>query len=84
VKRSEWVFTFGRGHRHPETSACLERRFVAIRAETYEEARLLMVRHFGRAWCGQYASRSEAGVDEFELRELVRDDWPAPQPAEER
>jgi hypothetical protein len=63
----EWIFTFGRGHTHPDTGERLENFFVAIDAETREEARAKMVRSFGLKWAGCYDSRDDAGVDEFGL-----------------
>jgi hypothetical protein len=78
----EYVFTFGYGQLHPETGLGLEHRFVAIRAESAEEARVRMVRYFGQRWGFQYQSREEAGVERHGLRELVRDDWPAPREEE--
>jgi hypothetical protein len=70
---SEWIFTWGTGHRHPVTGESLMDRFVVIPAEDYESARRKMVGRFGTKWCGQYESREAAGVARFDLRELVVD-----------
>jgi hypothetical protein len=56
-----WFFTFGYGHVHPRTGARLDDRFVTIRG-TFEEARLEMIRRFGRKWCGQYPSAADTGL----------------------
>lgn len=82
--RSEHIFSFGHGQLHPETGLSLAHRFVAIRAESADAARAVMVAHFGQRWSFQYASREAAGVEKYELQELVRDDWPAPRTERER
>ncbi|MGW5556905.1 hypothetical protein ACWER9_06735 [Micromonospora sp. NPDC003944] len=79
-----WYFTFGSTHVHPDSPAInpeggrpLDDRFVVIRG-TYEIARALMERFFGRKWCDQYESIDRAGVERFGLTELRRRHWPKP------
>lgn len=79
----DWVFTFGHGqraHAHgsrgPESEAEAGRgfqlldRYVVIRG-TYDTARDAMVRIFGPVWSFQYPSLEAAGVDDYDLTELV-------------
>jgi hypothetical protein len=63
-----WWFTFGAGQEH-------DGRYVVIRG-TAESARKEMVARFGQRWSDQYPSASRAGVDEFNLTALPRDQWP--------
>ena len=58
----EWIFTFGCGQ---PNAGC----FVRITG-TYVSAREEMFRRYERRWSMQYASEQEAGVQEFNLREL--------------
>lgn len=80
----DWWFTFGSGQTHPDSPAVnpeggesLADRYVVIRG-TYESARAIMLRFFGRAWCDQYGSAERAGVARFGLTELHRRHWPTP------
>lgn len=80
----DWWFTFGSGHVHPDSPGInaeggesLADRYVVIRG-TYETARAIMVRFFGRVWCDQYESAERAGVERFGLVELHRRHWPTP------
>lgn len=84
-----WYFTFGSGHVHPDSPGVnamggesLADKYVSITG-TFESARAVMVRHFGTAWCDQYASAERAGVEEFGLTELHRRHWPTPAEPEE-
>lgn len=61
-EENEWIFTFGGEHEHP-------RGFVAIQGP-YDEARTIMINHFGPRWCWQYPNRIEAGVDKYNLKEV--------------
>lgn len=70
-----WVFTFGYGHVHRETGDKLANYFVEI-GGSHDEAREVMVRHFGTRWCGQYANRGEAQTERHELLPLRRKEWP--------
>ena len=65
--RQDWFFTFGSDHRL--NGMPLSRRFVRIHG-TSNEARALMVEHFGKGWAFQYASAEEAGVQRHDLTEL--------------
>ena len=58
----DWVFTFGRGQPYAD--------YYHVIFGTYEFAREQMVKRFGRQWSMQYATKEEAGVEEFHLREL--------------
>lgn len=78
----DWYFTFGHGQRgysasevtriHQQEAAGfpLHNRYVVIHG-TYMSARAEMFRVFGPVWSMPYASRAQAGVDEFDLVELV-------------
>lgn len=65
----QWIFTFGFGHYHPETGERLANRYVVIPG-TFNEARRTMALKFGTQWSMQYASKEEAGVETYGLREL--------------
>jgi hypothetical protein len=65
----QWIFTFGFGHYHPETGEPLANRYVVIPG-TFSDARQKMVVMFGVKWSMQYASKEEAGVEIYGLREL--------------
>jgi hypothetical protein len=67
---TEWIFTFGFAHVHPETGQRLANHYVVIKAEDGEAAREEMVRRFGRKWAFQYRSREHAGVERWGLVEL--------------
>lgn len=60
---TEYIFTFGCGQLH-------ENGFHAIEAESWSEARKIMIGRFGIKWSMQYDSRKRAGVDRFNLREI--------------
>lgn len=84
VATRDWVFTFGHGHRayaaHDSFSTeananrgkgfSLTGRYVVIHG-TGDTARQRMRELFGEVWSAQYASREAAGVDEYQLSELV-------------
>ncbi len=59
----EWIFTFGHGQQHFGT-------FVRIHG-TFMSAREEMFRRFDSKWCMQYESEEKAGVEKWNLRELV-------------
>ena len=59
----KYVFTFGYGQRY-------KGMFYEIVAEDSEAARVEMFRLFGDKWAMQYNSREEAGVEQFNLRQL--------------
>lgn len=67
--KSEWIFTFGFGHLHPETGEKMADRYVRIPGE-FDQARETMVRRFGLKWAFQYGSEDEAGVSRFGLTEF--------------
>lgn len=67
---SEYIFTFGFAHEHPDTGEPLRNCYVVIRANTSEEAREQMFARFGRKWSMQYRSREAAGVEKYHLREI--------------
>lgn len=50
-----WVFTFGYGHKHPETGDPLDDHCIRFEG-SYEVARAKMVERFGAKWAFQYAS----------------------------
>jgi hypothetical protein len=64
----DWLFTFGSGH--TLLGEPLDRRYVRIHG-TFLEARTRMLALFGRAFCSQYESEAEAGVEQYHLTELV-------------
>jgi hypothetical protein len=76
-----WIFTFGEGHVHPLTNEDLSGRFVRIKG-TFMSARQQMLDAFGAKWAGQYESGAQAGIDRFELTELMLDAEPTPPAAE--
>lgn len=59
----KWYFTFGSGQPH-------EGCYYVIEAENPELARWKMFERFGTKWAIQYDSAEEAGVEEFNLREI--------------
>ena len=62
VNEQDWIFTFGYGH-------CPNHNYFVRIYGTFDEARDIMVRNFGRKWSMQYPSEEEAGVKEFNLHE---------------
>lgn len=82
----DWYFTFGAGHRAygwlysdvgkwPPASELgggfrLDDRYVVIHG-THASARARMVEFFGQVWCAQYPTPEAAGVDKYNLTELV-------------
>jgi len=62
-KKMEYIFTFGYGQAHEDC-------FHVIEAADLAQAKRRMMERFGNEWAMHYASREEAGVDEFSLREL--------------
>jgi hypothetical protein len=63
-EKRHWYFTFGGCHFH-------HNGYVKIYG-TYGDAREQMVEWFGTHWAFQYKSAEEAGVDEFNLRQVER------------
>jgi hypothetical protein len=73
----DWIFTFGAGHRafafgrgRSGDGFPLTDRYVVIRG-TAETSRAQMFSIFGACWSHQYPSAAEAGIDEYELTQLV-------------
>lgn len=66
----EWIFTFGQEHYDSVTGEPLKDRFVRITANNKFAARQQMIQRYGMRWAFQYNSEEEAGVAEFDLREL--------------
>lgn len=62
-RMKKFYFTFGFGQQH-------ENGYHVIEAKNSEEARREMFRKFGTKWSMQYDSAEEAGVEEFNLREI--------------
>lgn len=62
----KWYFSFGCGMQDPHRNC-----YVAIKGD-YATARNEMIRRFGTKWCGQYATAEEIGVEEYDLKEIVR------------
>jgi len=73
----DWIFTFGHGHVHPETSEPLAERFLRV-AGTWLSSRQRVLSHFGQKWSMQYATEKAAGVGEYGLVELFESEWPKP------
>lgn len=59
-----WYFTFGCNH-EPNVNS-----YVKIYG-THSSARNLMFERFGTKWSMQYGSTEAAGVDKYELEEIV-------------
>ena len=72
VPEQTWFFTFGHGQQFAD-------QYVRITG-THNGARAEMVEHFGTRWAFQYSSARSAGVEEFGLVELPREQWPQPAP----
>ena len=66
--KQDWYFTFGYGHEHNGESA--KDKYVKIH-DTFEGARLEMIKRYGRAWSMQYGSAEAAGVETFKLQEIA-------------
>jgi hypothetical protein len=60
-----WYFTFGSGHKHPNG-------YVKIHG-TFDEARQEMCNRFGEKWAFQYRTAEDAGVDAYNLYEVLPD-----------
>lgn len=67
----EWIFTFGFAHVHPETGESLANCYVVIPDLDVNESRELMNERFGNKWAFQYPSRKAAGVEKWNLREIL-------------
>jgi hypothetical protein len=67
---SEWIFTFGFLHVHPETGERLWNKYIRIVASDSEAARAEMFRRFGDEWAFQYDSEDAAGVTKYRLKEI--------------
>lgn len=68
---NEYIFTFGFEQTHNDV--LMANKFVAVEAESPGEAREIMASFFGMNWAFQYNSRLEAGVDRFNLIEVLLD-----------
>lgn len=68
-EQHDWFFTFGMNHLHPETGQSLGNSYIRVHG-TFESARTAIVNVFWTAWCWQYASADEAGVERFGLTEV--------------
>lgn len=60
---AKFYFTFGCGQPH-------ENCYHVIEAENWGKARDEMFRRFGAKWAMQYESAEEAGVAEYNLKEI--------------
>jgi JAB domain-containing protein similar to deubiquitination enzymes len=72
-QKMEFICTFGFGHLHPVTKKSLGNHYIVVNAEDEVEAHKVMYRRFGQKWAFCYKSREDAGVDRFDLVELVDD-----------
>ena len=63
----EFIFTFGIGIDEPNRSG-----YHVVQAPDKGRAREIMVERFGLKWAFQYSSRDDAGVNEFNLREIKK------------
>ena len=70
------IFTFGFGHKHPETGQSLGRMYVIIKGATGEHCRAEMMNRFGRKWAFEYRTPEDAGVERYDLKELPSAEWP--------
>ncbi len=61
---SKHYFTFGFGQEH-------ENGFHVIEAENVRDARKEMARRFGKKWAFWYDSAESAGVERFNLHEVL-------------
>ena len=61
----EWIFTFMQKDER-------KNNFVIIKG-SYGEVRAEMFKRFGDKWAFQYGSKEEAGVDNFNLKELMEE-----------
>ena len=52
--KQPWFFTFGHGHKHPQTGESMTQRFVMVENATFNESRKIMVDAFGDQWHFQY------------------------------
>ena len=59
----DYIFTFGFGQGHDNC-------YTVIRAEDYGAARDEMIKRWGMKWSMQYHRRKDAGVKEFNLKEI--------------
>ncbi len=65
-KFQKWWFTFGLCHElYP--NGC-----YTVLEGTYEEARQQMVEHYGSVWAFQYENAEAAGVETWQLKEVIR------------
>lgn len=62
-KKQDWIFTFGVGD--PLGKYCV------VIYDDISNARIRMCERFGRQWSMQYPSREDAGVEKYELKEIV-------------
>ncbi len=64
---SKYYFTFGFGQEH-------ENGYHIIEAEDSDTARDIMRHRFGMKWAFQYDSAEKAGVDEYNLHEVLHEE----------
>lgn len=72
---SEFRLTFGQQYRrepHPTFAAAHPDGWVTIVADTFEQARELVVREFGERWSGLYDPEDQDGLELYPLGELAR------------
>lgn len=70
---ADFIFTFGANHTDA-AGGSLGRNFVRInQAYAPQEARDLMFQARGNSWSMCYESEEEAGVDQFDLKEVSLD-----------
>lgn len=62
-KERHWIFTFGGNHSHPNG-------YVKIWG-TFHDARTEMFRRYGDKWAMQYETEEQAGVNRFNLSEVI-------------
>jgi len=53
-----WYFTFGWGHKHPETGEDMKDYWLEISATTEAEARLIMISIFDLKWGTSYSEET--------------------------
>jgi hypothetical protein len=80
---SDWCFSFGSGHVHPETGESLFGWYARFPGTTWRQARLAMVERFGRKWGSQYRlAECVAHAVRYGWRELPEAEWPEPRKVE--
>lgn len=66
---TQWIFTFGFEHVHPDTGEPLKDCYVVIDGDV-NSSRERMAERFGLKWAMQYPSKEAAGVERYGLREI--------------